>query len=154
MLILRNQWLKIIMHEEDQHTFNINVSNFYSKKIGTYPIVKRWLIPNNKNVWECPKTETDLPILHITFDVQKGSPREQCRPTMELYEVNFNRLKKKSNTCNFIMVINRLMAVLNFPNRSHLPLKTTVETYTVQHRYTNALSAAISMHRQRWGTLG
>lgn len=82
------------MHEEDQHTFNINVSNFYSKKIGTYPIVKRWLIPNNKNVWECPKTETDLPILHITFDVQKGSPREQCRPTMEPYEVNFNRLKK------------------------------------------------------------
>lgn len=47
------------------------------------------------------------------------------------------------------MVINRLMAVLNFPNRAHLPLKTTVETYTVQHRYTNALSAAISMHRQR-----
>lgn len=32
VLILRNQWLKIIMHEEDQHTFNINVSNFYSKK--------------------------------------------------------------------------------------------------------------------------
>lgn len=61
----------------------------------------------------------------------------------------FQSLKKKSNTCNFIMVINRLMAVLNFPNRSHLPLKTTVETYTVQHRYTNALSAAISMHRQR-----
>lgn len=33
------------MHEEDQHIFNINVPNFYSKKIGTYPIVKRWLIP-------------------------------------------------------------------------------------------------------------
>lgn len=104
--------------------------------------------PNKRIEWECQKTDTDLPSLHITFDVQKGSPREQCRPTMKLNEVNFNRLKK-SNTCNFIMVINRLMAVLNFPNRSHLPLKTTVETYTVQHRYTNALSAAISMHRQR-----
>lgn len=104
--------------------------------------------PNKRIEWECQKTETDLPILHITFGVQQGSPGEQCRPTMEPYEVNFNRLKK-SNTCNFIMVINRLMAVLNFPNSSHLPHKTTVETYTVQHRYTNALSAAISMHRLR-----
>lgn len=67
----------------------------------------------------------------------------------ETLRSEFQSLKKKSNTCNFIMVINRLMAVLNFPNSSHLPLKTTVETYTVQHRYTNALSAAISMHRQR-----
>lgn len=50
--------------------------------------------PNKRIEWECQKTETDLPILHITFDVQKGSPREQCRPTMEPYEVNFNRLKK------------------------------------------------------------
>lgn len=50
--------------------------------------------PNKRIEWECQKTETDLPILHITFDVQQGSPREQCRPTMKLNEVNFNRLKK------------------------------------------------------------
>lgn len=50
--------------------------------------------PNKRIEWECQKTETDLPILHITFDVQQGSPREQCRPTMKLNEVNFNRSKK------------------------------------------------------------
>lgn len=51
--------------------------------------------PNKRIEWECQKTEMDQPILHITFDVQHGSPREQCRPTMELNEVNFNCLKKK-----------------------------------------------------------
>lgn len=51
--------------------------------------------PKKRIEWECQKTETDLPILHILFDEQQGSPREQCRPTMELNEVNFNCLKKK-----------------------------------------------------------
>lgn len=59
----------------------------------------------------------------------------------------FQLLKKKIKYLQ--LYYGNKSAVLNFPNRSHLPLKTTVETYTVQHRYTNALSAAISMHRLR-----
>lgn len=56
--------------------------------------------------------------------------------------------KKKSNTCNILWYNKSADDGIKRPNRAHLPLKIPVETYTVQHRYTNALSAAISMHRQ------
>lgn len=50
---------------------------------------------------------------------------------MEFYEVNFNCLKKKLNICNFIMVINWLMVVLNFLNSLYLFYKIIVEIYIV-----------------------
>lgn len=49
---------------------------------------------------------------------------------MEFYEVNFNCLKKL-NICNFIMVINWLMVVLNFLNSLYLFFKIIVEIYIV-----------------------
>lgn len=48
--------------------------------------------PNKRIEWECQKPETDLPILHITFGVQQGSPGEQCRKRSEFQSLKKNQI--------------------------------------------------------------